>query len=133
MISVDLPVKDLASSKTFFTALGFTFDRYDAGCLVLAGDVRLQLSADSCPAARTVVTALTASSREELIQLVTRAVAAGAELTRPMRRRGDAYGAAFRDVDGNIWELSVSRVPATQGSDPSRNGDERAVTRGSVV
>ena len=122
MIFVNLPVKDLAASQAFFTALGFEFnaDFSDdkAACMVVdqqhlrdaarRGAVprlhqrrpqstppRRPRSSPACPrtAARRSTTSLA------------KAIAAGGKPWKPVVDDGPMYGGSFQDLDGHVWEL----------------------------
>ena len=120
-IFVNLPVKDLSCTVAFFTALGFTFDpKFSnpvAACLVVSADSFVMLLSEPffqsfsgrpvCDAAQAteVITCLSCDSREEVDDLVARAVAAGGCAPRPAQDHGFMYGHGFEDPDGHIWEL----------------------------
>jgi uncharacterized protein len=123
MIYVNLPVRDLEKSKAFFTALGFSinpnFTDETAACVVIeANSIYVMLLthkrfADFTPGpiadARSqteVLTCLTCSSREEVDDLVRRAVAAGGNTYKePIIHGGFMYGHGFQDPDGHVWEV----------------------------
>jgi predicted lactoylglutathione lyase len=95
MIFVNLPVKDIAASRAFFTRLGFGFntkfsdDR--ALCMVVADNIfvmlleegffRTFINGEVSDAHQTteVLTCLSASSKEEVQELVRKALDAGAK------------------------------------------------------
>jgi uncharacterized protein len=120
-IYVNLPVKDLERSKTFFTALGFGFESKftdaNAVCMTVAENIFVMLLAEPffktftkkevCDAKRSteVLLCLTCESREQVDQLVLKATAAGATIPRKPEDHGFMYGHAFEDLDGHIWEL----------------------------
>ena len=79
MIFVNLPVKDVAASRKFFAALGFSFNE--------------------------VLTCLSADSRGEVDGLLKKALAAGAKPWKPITDMGPMYGASFQDLDGHVWEI----------------------------
>jgi predicted lactoylglutathione lyase len=117
MIIPNLPVKDVAASRTFWTRLGFEFDEEfcsdDAACLVINDQASVMLLRAEFfhgfhrtqPHTGTEsLISLTATSRDDVDELCARAADAGA---------GDAgtvdeppmYGGAFRDLDGHLWEV----------------------------
>ncbi len=120
-IFVNLPVADLEASKTFFGKLGFTFnaqftDETAAAMVIdenifsmlLTHEKFAQFTPKTIADARTtseVLIALSRDSKEAVIELFDKAIAAGATETRP----GDDYGfmmsRAFSDLDGHIWEI----------------------------
>jgi uncharacterized protein len=120
-IFVNLPVRDLKQSMTFFKALGLNFDpaftNDDAACLVIGENIYAMLLVekffatftdkplvDAHRATETLV-CLSCESRAEVDDLVARAVAAGGRAPREAQDHGFMYGQAFEDLDGHIWEL----------------------------
>jgi predicted lactoylglutathione lyase len=120
-IYVNLPVKDLERTKTFFMALGFGFESKftdaNAACMTVAENIFVMLLAepffktftkkDLCDAKRNteVLLCLTCDSRAQVDDLVARATAAGGTIPRKPEEHGFMYGHAFEDLDGHIWEL----------------------------
>ncbi|MGW6916212.1 VOC family protein [Kitasatospora sp. NPDC054939] len=119
-IFVNLPVKDLARSTEFFTALGYSFSPKftdeNATCLVISDTVYAMLLVepyftsftkkeipDTSTSAQAIL-ALSAESRQEVDALVDKAVAAGAKGREPMDE-GFMYGRGFEDLDGHLWEV----------------------------
>ena len=121
MIFVNLPVKDLPASKRFFGELGFGFDpRFTddtATCMVVDENIFVMLLTEErfkdfindeiADATRTTeaITALSADSREEVDQVVAKAIAAGGKPWKPILEEGPMYGGSFQDLDGHVWEL----------------------------
>ncbi|KQT18661.1 glyoxalase [Methylobacterium sp. Leaf399] len=121
MIFVNLPVKDLPASKTFFSALGFAFnpDFTDdtAACMVVSDTIFVMLLTEArfrdfitgeiCDAtkANEVLTCLSADSREAVDDMLAKALAAGAKPWKPNMDYGFMYGCSFQDLDGHVWEL----------------------------
>ena len=117
MIFPNLPVKDVAASRAFWTELGFAFNEDfcsgDAACLVINDQASVMLLREDFfhgfhntqPHTGTETTiCLTATGRDEVDQLCATAGAAGARVIGnvddpPM------YGGSFRDPDGHIWEV----------------------------
>ena len=120
MIFVNLPVRDLAASRSFYTALGFSFNPLfsndTSACLVISDTIFAMLLthkrfADFCalPIAdpQTSVAHLLALSREsraEVDLLATRALAAGGREPNPAQDHGFMYARSVTDPDGHIWE-----------------------------
>ncbi|MGY1642128.1 VOC family protein [Geodermatophilus sp. SYSU D00703] len=120
MIFVNLPVSDLAAAKTFYGGLGFSFneqfsDERTASVVIDENIVVMLLTRDRFAdfvtgevgdpaAATTQLTALSAGSREEVDQLVERALANGGKPWKPSQDHGFMYGASFTDPDGHVWE-----------------------------
>jgi predicted lactoylglutathione lyase len=121
MIFVNLPVKDLEASTTFFTALGFEFnDQFttdDAACMIVDDNIFVMLLVESrfkdfingeisdATRATEVLTCLSADSREQVDELVEKAIAAGGKPWKPTIEEGPMYGGSFQDLDGHVWEL----------------------------
>ncbi len=120
-IFVNLPVKDLSRSIEFFTRLGFTFNPQftdeTATCMVVAADIFVMLLTEAkfkeftpkaivdAKAASEVLVALSCENREEVTELVAKAVAAGGTTYAEPKDYGFMLQHAFQDPDGHIWEL----------------------------
>jgi hypothetical protein len=121
-IFVNLPVKNLEKSRSFFSALGFTFNPQfsnDSGaCMIISeNSIYAMLLTEEFfktftgkPLANghettEVINCLSCESREEVDALVAKAVAAGGKAPRPTVDHGFMYGHGFEDLDGHIWEL----------------------------
>jgi hypothetical protein len=120
-IFVNLPVKDLRSSMAFFTGLGYTFNpRFTdetAACLVISDDIYAMLLTEAkfreftpkpvCDASKSteVLVCLSCESREQVDDLVRRAVAFGGTTYTEPKDYGFMYQHGFQDLDGHIWEL----------------------------
>src|SRR5688572_12305345 len=98
MIFVNLPVKDLDASKAFFGELGFEFNPEftddTAACMAVDANIFVMLLTETRfrdfingdiadPSTTEVLTALSAGSREEVDQLVSKALAAGGSEWKP--------------------------------------------------
>jgi predicted lactoylglutathione lyase len=124
MIFVNLPVRDLPRSMSFFKALGYTFDPQftddTAACMVIDDQHIFAMllthpkfeqflpQATAIADANTtteVLVCLSCESRAEVDELVRKAVAAGGTTFRDPQDHGFMYGHAFRDLDGHVWEL----------------------------
>ena len=121
-IILNLPVKDLEQSKTFFAALGFTFNaKYsgeNAAFMNIVGDtIQAMLTTETffqsligkpvaqAKEANEVVMCLSCESREEVDNLIARAVAAGGRTPHPPEDHGFMYDQGFEDLDGHLWNL----------------------------
>jgi predicted lactoylglutathione lyase len=120
-IFVNLAVKDLDRSKAFFKELGFTFNPQltdeTAACMVITDDIYAMLlthpkfreftTKDIADAHKTteVLTCLSFDSRDEVNEIVDRAITAGATEARDLQDYGFMYGRSFNDLDGHIWEI----------------------------
>ena len=52
-----------------------------------------------------VLNCLSCESRQEVDDLVAKALAAGGKVPRPVQDHGFMYAHGFEDLDGHIWEL----------------------------
>lgn len=122
MIFVNLPVRDLEASKTFFGALGYTFNPTftddNAACMIISDSIFVMLLVESFFAGFTprpisdarqqteVITCLSATSRTAVDALVDTALKAGASEPMPARDYGFMYQRGFQDLDGHLWEIA---------------------------
>lgn len=118
---VNLPVKDLSRSMEFFRQLGFEFNLQftdeTAACMVISEENYAMLlthpkfqefipSTISDATKQTeVLVALSCESREEVGDLVQKALAAGGTTFSAPRDYGFMLQHAFQDLDGHIWEV----------------------------
>jgi uncharacterized protein len=121
MIFVNLPVKNLPASQTFFTEIGFEFNPAfsddTAACMIVDQNIFVMLlvedrfkdfiNGDISDATRTteVLTCLSADSREHVDETIAKALAAGGKPWQPTLEEGPMYGGSFQDPDGHVWEL----------------------------
>ena len=121
-IILNLPVKDLAKSKAFFSALGFTFvSRFsgeNAAFMNIVGDtIQAMLTTEpffqslidkpvaNAKESNELVICLNCDSREEVDSLIAKAVAAGGRTPHPPEDNGFMYDQGFEDIDGHLWNL----------------------------
>jgi len=120
-IFVNLPVRDLKKSMSFFSTLGFGFNPQftdeKAACMVISEEAFVMLLA--APYFKTFTTqalcdtskateglfALSCDSRGEVDEIVTKAVAAGGRHAMDPQDHGFMYGWSFYDLDGHHWEV----------------------------
>ena len=121
-IFVNLPIKDMKKSQAFFRALGFGFNpqftNEQGACMVVSDDIFVMLLVEPffrsfikkeiADASRTteVLVCLSCDSREEVDDMVRKAVAAGGKAPNPVQYHGFMYTHGFEDLDGHIWELA---------------------------
>lgn len=121
MLFVNLPVADVAATRTFFGGLGFEFnDAFsddDTASMLLSklatvmflkeSKFRTFIADDIADAsvAREVLLCISADSRDEVDRLVDSAVAAGGSAWMEPQDHGFMYGRAFRDPDNHVWEV----------------------------
>ena len=133
-IWINLPVKDLAKSKEFFTAIGFSLNPGPGNSEVSASfaigdkEVILMLFSEAVfetftgnriPDANQgteVLFSLGVGSRGEVDQLAKLvAEAGGTVFSGPQESQGWMYGCGFADLDGHRWNalyMDMSSVPA---------------------
>lgn len=120
MLLVNLPVADVATTRAFFTAVGFSFDVLfcDAGTLCMEVDGAKVMFHDrhrfagyaACPTphivgAREAVLAVSARSRGEVDDRADLAFEHGAGALREPEDLGFMYCRSFCDPDGHAWEI----------------------------
>ncbi|MDF2659310.1 MAG: extradiol dioxygenase [Paenibacillus sp.] len=120
-IFVNLPVKDLNQTIEFFTKVGFEFNpEYtdeNAACMIVSDHIFVMLLveeffknftkkeiADSTKTTEVIV-ALSADSKEQVNEIVNRALAAGGTVSNEPMDQGFMYGWSFQDINGHLWEL----------------------------
>jgi predicted lactoylglutathione lyase len=121
-IFVNLPVKDLNKSIAFFTQLGFTFNPQftdeKATCMIISEDINVMLlvepffqtftSKQICDSSKSteVILCISADSRDEVDQMVEKALAAGGSRFGEKQDHGFMYLWSFQDVDDHLWEVA---------------------------
>jgi predicted lactoylglutathione lyase len=120
-IFVNLPVRDLGRSVSFFTQLGFGFDAQFtdeyATSMVISEDIYVMLLVEDrfkefttkrvsdATVSTEVILALSADSRERVDDLADQALAAGAKPSKDPMDEGFMYVRSFEDLDGHLWEI----------------------------
>ena len=128
---VNIPVSNLQRSIEFFEALGFTFNLQftdatatsmlvgeDAYFMLLTKDRFNEFSKAPLSDPRQATSALFAisvDSREEVDDLVKKAVAAGGSYAVDSQDHGFMYGWSFKDLDGYHWEVFWMDPSVPQG------------------
>jgi uncharacterized protein len=129
-IFINLPVKDLKKSITFFTALGFTFNAKftdeSATCMIICENIFVMLLVEKrfkeftkkkiADANKTteVIIAIDAKSKKEVEDLITKAVKAGGLIYDTPKDHGWMFQHSFADLDGHLWEvvyMDISKFP----------------------
>jgi uncharacterized protein len=130
-IFVNLPVRDLDKSTSFFRALGYAnnpqFTDENAACIVISDTIYVMLLVEPffqgftrktiCDA-RThteAIICLSAESRAAVDVLADKALAAGGRETLEAKDYGFMYQRSFQDLDGHQWEV----VHMDEGATPS--------------
>jgi uncharacterized protein len=130
MTFVNLPVQDLPKSIEFFSALGFEFSSQftdeNATCMVVSDQACVMLLVRPYFAGFTtrdvvepggateVIIAVSADSRQEVDDLVERALALGGGVAKAPSDEGFMYGRSFHDLDGHAWEVIWMDAAAVQ-------------------
>lgn len=125
---VNLPVKDLGKSVKFFTALGFKFNPQftdeNATCMIVSEESFVMLLVEKffktftpkpvsdARKSTEVLICLSCNSRQEVDEMVSKAVAAGATTPNKAQDHGFMYQHGFEDLDGHLWELAWMNVEA---------------------
>ena len=120
-IFVNLPVKNLPRSIEFFTKLGYKFNPQftdeTATCMIVADDIFVMLLTEAkfkeftpkpiCDATKSteVLVCLSCESRDAVIDMVKKAVAAGGTLHAEAKDYGFMFQHGYQDLDGHLWEL----------------------------
>lgn len=134
MIFVNLPVRNLNDTMDFFTKLGFKFNPQftdqNAACMVVSEDAFVMLLAEEffktftkkgisdATKSTEVIVALSANSREEVDEMVNKALAAGGKASNEPSDYGWMYQWSFQDLDGHLWEVGYMD-PSAMGQDQS--------------
>ena len=141
LVFVNLPVRDVAASRSFFDRLGFTFDDgfsdAQTACLVLSdkafamlleqprfADFTAKELADPTTTTSAIV-AVSAADRESVDSFAETALAAGATPVKEPTDYGFMYGRSFYDLDGHHWEVmwmsqeAVDQARASQATSGS--------------
>jgi uncharacterized protein len=127
-VFINLPVANLSKSLAFFKALGYShnpqFTDDTAACIVISETVFVMLLThpkfrnftpkaicDTTKAAE-VLLCLSCESRQQVNDLVAKAVAAGGSTYAEPKDYGFMYQHSFADPDGHQWELiHMSAMP----------------------
>jgi len=120
-IFVNLPIKNLNKSVDFFSKLGFEFNPQftdeKATCMIIGPNIFAMLLVEeyfqtfidkeiSDPSRTTeVILALSAESREQVDEIVNKALEAGGKPAKDAIDHGFMYSWSFQDIDDHLWEL----------------------------
>lgn len=132
-LAITLPVRDLASSQAFFTALGFSFNPQfsseQGSGMNISEDIFVMLVKESFfgtltkkpmadPRSSTIaLLCLFCDSREEVDAMAARAQSLGATLPEDPEDHGFMYQHGFEDLDGHMWALThIADMPAQQAA-----------------
>jgi hypothetical protein len=119
-IFVNLPVKDVAASTAFYTALGFDrdprFSNEQASAMVWSDTISVMILAQDfyrtfttkriadTHATSAVLLCLSCDDRATVDSMVEAAIAAGGREARDPQDHGFMYSRAFEDLDGHVYE-----------------------------
>lgn len=120
-IFLNLPVADLNKSVTFFTSLGYTFNKQftdeTSTCMVISEEIYAMLLTHDkfkhfapnaiCDTSKCneVLITLSCESRAHVDELVAKAVAAGGRTVEDAEDLGFMYSHGYMDLDGHAWGL----------------------------
>ncbi|GAB2453540.1 extradiol dioxygenase [Hymenobacter qilianensis] len=139
-IFVNLPVKDLFRSVEFFTKLGYRFNQQftdeNATCMIVGENIYVMLLVEpffqtltkkeivDATKSTEAIICLSADSREQVDEMISKAVNAGGTITREPEDHGYMYGHGYQDLDGHLWEVMYM--------DPSTVMPEQPVAEASI-
>lgn len=133
MIFVNLPVKDLETTKAFWSKLGYSFNPQfsddTTACMVISDTIFAMLLTESkfkeftkpgkeltdATTSTEVLLTLSAESREKVDELADGALAAGGTAAKEPLDFGSMYGRSFSDPDGHHWEVMWMDPTAVEG------------------
>jgi len=132
-IFVNLPVKDLNRAVEFFTKLGFKFNPQftdkNATCMIISEDIFVMLLVEEffktftkkeiCNTSKNIeaIIALSAESRENVDEMINKAIEAGGIEPRKPQDHGWMYDRAFEDIDGHQWEITYMNESSLKSND----------------
>ena len=119
LVFLNLPVADLERSKTFFAALGFTYDAKftdeTCACMEISDQAWVMLLTREkfaefarrpiAEGSTEALVCVSADSREAVDELAEAALAAGGSPAAEATDYGFMYGRSFYDLDGHHWEV----------------------------
>ncbi len=121
MLFLKLPVRELATARAFYEALGFRINEHSSdertASVVLDDNIVLTLLARDRFAERstgaagpgdapTALHSLVVDRRAEVDELVGKALAAGAAEAHPRREDSSGFTRSFTDPDGHAWQVT---------------------------
>ncbi len=120
-IFVNLPVKDLNRTVSFFTKLGFTFNPQftdeNATCMIIGENIFVMLLVEKffktftkkeisdATNSTEVILAISTESRQRVDEMVSIAIEAGGTAPNDVQDHGWMYAHGFEDLDGHLWEV----------------------------
>jgi uncharacterized protein len=130
---INMPIKNVAATRAFFTGLGFTFNEQFSGETALALTLTETTSAmllqedyfkafistplSDAKKSTEVLIAIQLKDREAVDSLTAKALASGATKVREAQDLGFMYSTSFHDLDGHIWEpFWMGEMPPQQAA-----------------
>jgi len=129
-IFINLPITDLKSAMTFYSAIGFTnnpqFTDETAACMVLTEEIYVMLLTQNkfkeftnkeignTKKTASVINSLSVDSNEEVNAMVDKALKAGGKEPNEAKDYGFMQQRSFEDPDGHLWEvlyMDLSKFP----------------------
>jgi predicted lactoylglutathione lyase len=120
-IFLNLPVKDLNKSISFFKELGFSFDskftNEKGGCLIIGENIFAMLLLEeffktftqkqicNSTISTEMIAAISVESRDKVDEIIKAVVQAGGKLHNEAKDYGWMYQRDFFDLDGHHWEI----------------------------
>jgi predicted lactoylglutathione lyase len=120
-IFINLPVKDIVRSVTFFSQIGYHFNpKFSdqiAKCLIIADNIFVMLIEESffktftekeiADTSKTTeaIFSITATSREKVDEFMNNIIAAGGNEVMSPVDSSSMYSRSFQDPDGHQWEV----------------------------
>ncbi|MEJ8639371.1 VOC family protein [Streptomyces sp. MS2.AVA.5] len=130
-VYINLPVKNLETTKAFWSKLGFSFnDQFSdeqGACLVISDTIYAMLLTEArykdftkkavanASTTSEVIIALSAESRERVDELTDNALASGGSPAGETQDHGFMYGRSFQDPDHHNWEVIWMDMSAAGG------------------
>lgn len=117
---INMPIKDVAASRAFFSNLGFSFNEQFCGEAALAMNLNENSAAmllqddffktfipnpiSDAHKSTEVLVAIQLSDKAAVDAMAEKAISLGGKLVRDPQDMGFMYSQSFRDLDGHIWE-----------------------------
>jgi predicted lactoylglutathione lyase len=119
---INLPVKDLKKSMSFFSGLGYEFNSKftndDGACMIIGDNIFAMLLTEpffknfiptttisDAKKQTEVLICTNAESKEKVDTIFNKALTLGGTSFRPAQDHGSMYAQSFQDLDGHIWEV----------------------------
>ncbi|MNX52100.1 Glyoxalase-like domain protein [compost metagenome] len=129
-IFLNLPVKDLDKSRSFFKQLGFSFDskftNEKGTCLIIGENIFAMLLLEdffktftqkeicNTTTSTEMIAAISVESKDKVDEIIIAVIQAGGKLHNEAKDYGWMYQRDFFDLDGHHWEIfymDESQIP----------------------